>query len=359
MRGEDLGQLVAYPLAFAVEVVVHVGRELAHRGQACGHAKRVAVVGSALRDVGMASWVEQLHHVAAPAERGHRQPAADDLAQGRQVRGDAIPLLGAPWRDAKRDDLVEDQEDAELQRHISQPPEELRRGGDHASRSDDRFEDDGGQPRALAADDPLRRVGVVEREDDHLLQRPLRRPDRVRARSRVFRRPRLRQRGMRAHLGVVVGAVIATFDARDLRSASEGASKSNREHRRLGPRAAESNRIEAGHAPAEELRELDLHRVRGGEARPPRRLITDRLEDLRMRVAEDHRRVVADHVDALDAVNVPDAAAFAALDVERIGVEVGRGASRAAWHRPGRAIVQRTRARCRQPVCSLGVDHCG
>src|SRR5207302_8562421 len=99
--------------AFSVAVAVEAWRELVRRGQAGGHAERVAVVGSALRDAWLPPRVEQLHHVCAATERGDRQPAADDLAQGREVRRHAVQLLCPTWFDPGRDDLIEDQEDAE------------------------------------------------------------------------------------------------------------------------------------------------------------------------------------------------------------------------------------------------------
>ena len=42
------------------------------------------------------------------------KPAADDLAEGGQVGLPAVAALGAVVADAKRDDLVEDQQDAVL-----------------------------------------------------------------------------------------------------------------------------------------------------------------------------------------------------------------------------------------------------
>ena len=61
-------------------------------------------------------------------------------------------------------------------------------------------------------------------------------------------------------------------------------------------------------------------------------------------MAEDHRRVVAEHVDALVAVGVPDPAPFAALDVDRVGVEVGGRSGGAARHDGDGLLVQGTRA---------------
>ena len=78
-----------------------------------------------------------------------------------------------------------------------------------------------------------------------------------------------------------------------------------------------------------------------------------------MGVPENHRRVVAEHVDAVDAVRIPDPAALAARDVQGIRVEVRGGAGRASWHDPDRLLVNGSRPGCQLPVDGFCVDHIG
>ena len=148
---------------------------------------------------------------------------------------------------------------------------------------------------------------------------------------------------MRADLGMVVGAVVSAFHARDLGPGRERAGEPHGEHRRLGSGVAEPNRVQAGHPLTQERCELDLDRVRRREPRAARGLPADRLHDFRMRMAEDHRGVVAEHVDALGAVCVPDATALPAVYVEGIGVEVRGRSRRASRHDPDSSLVDRSR----------------
>ena len=76
--------------------------------------------------------------------------------------------LCAAVGDRERDHLVEDQYDAEPRGHLTQPLQELRAGGDHPGRAQHRLDQDRGDVCALALEDLLRPVRVVERELDHL-----------------------------------------------------------------------------------------------------------------------------------------------------------------------------------------------
>ena len=248
VRREHLGKLLGHALALAVELRENIRRQLPHAGQARGHPERVPVVGPALGEVRLVSRVKHLHHVRAAAERGDRQAAADDLAQRRQVRCDAVHLLRAPGPNAKRDDLVEDEKDPELACHVAKALQELWARRDHAAGADDGLEDDRGHRRGLAPQNRLRGVGVVEGQHDYVLERPLGRADRVGHGDRRVGRPRLVHDRVCAHLCVVVGPVVAALDARDLRPACERACQAHREHGCLGAGVAEAHRVEARHA---------------------------------------------------------------------------------------------------------------
>ena len=247
MRGEHLAKKLGDPRAFPIQVLVDVGRELRHRGKPCRHSERVAVVRAALRQVPLAPRIEQRHHVRPAAERGDWKPTADDLAHRREVRRHAVHLLRAAGRQAERDHLVEDEKNAELLSGAPEPFEELDCCRDHTAGSDDRLQDHRGQRGGFAADDRLGGVGVVEGQHHSLLQNPIGRAGRVGPGNRSVGRSRFGQSRVRAHLGVVVGAVIAALHARDLRPPREGPGQPHGEHRRLGARVAEADRVEARH----------------------------------------------------------------------------------------------------------------
>ena len=86
------------------------------------------------------------------------------------------------------------------------------------------------------------------------------------------------------------------------------------------------------------LGELDLELVRRSDAHQPPGLRLHGLDDPRMAVAEDERCVVRDEVDALDAVNVPDAAPFTPGDVHGIRVVEDRRPRVAARQRAEGAL---------------------
>ena len=177
VRREHLRQMLGDAGALSVELVVNVRRELAHGRESSRHSERVAVVGSALRDIWIAPGIEQVHHIRAATECGDRQSAADDLPEGCDIWRHAIELLGAAGSDSEGDHLVEYQEDAELSRNFAQTLEELDGRGDHAARADDRLQDHSGQLTALPPDDCFGRVCVVERQHDGVFHRPCGRTD--------------------------------------------------------------------------------------------------------------------------------------------------------------------------------------
>ena len=151
-----------------------------------------------------------------------------------------------------------------------------------------------------------------------------------------------------------MGSVVAAFDAGDLRTPGKGSGQPHGKHRRLGSRVAEPHRVEAWHPLAQQSRQLHFDWIGCRETRASCGLLLNCLDNFRMCVAEDHRGVVAEHVDPFGAVRVPHPAALAALDVERIGVEIRGRACRAAGHDSDCFFMQRTGC-----GCGLAVDHLG
>src|SRR6266571_3592718 len=107
--------------AACVERRVHVGpAELAEGRQASGDGERVPRQRPRL--VHGAERSHLAHELPRAAVRADRQPAADDLAEAREVGTDAVERLGPAVRHAEsRDDLVEDQERAVGVRDLAPP----------------------------------------------------------------------------------------------------------------------------------------------------------------------------------------------------------------------------------------------
>ena len=64
--------------------------------------------------------IEHRHDIPVAADRADRKAAADDFSERGQVRVDVPDALRAAIAETKRDDLVEDQQRADLARDFSQ-----------------------------------------------------------------------------------------------------------------------------------------------------------------------------------------------------------------------------------------------
>ena len=119
----------------------------------------------------------------------------------------------------------------------------------------------------------------------------------------------------------------------------------DRAHRRFGSRVREPDLFEV-EAPAQLLGEQ--HGVFGGhrEVRAAADRALDRLDDLRVRVADDHRSEAAVRVDVLVAVDVPDVRAASFAEIDRVRIADLERRADAERHRLG-ALEQRVRDRRR------------
>ena len=160
---------------------------------------------------------------------------------------------------------------------------------------------------------------------------------------------------MVAHLGEVVRAVVAALEARELVPPGEDPGQPEGEHGRLGSGVAEPDELHRRHPATELLGQFHLQAVGGGKARTTGGLGGQRVHDLGVGVPEDHGRVVADEVEPPVPVHVPDPAALAALDCQRMRLEEGRGAGAAFGQDPPCPLVQLARERRGGDVGGLGV----
>ncbi len=123
----------------------------------------------------------RLHDLARPDDGRDGVPAADDLAERRQVGPDAVECLDPARPEAEaRDDLVEDEEDAALGRQAAGQLEVLLRGRDEAADAEEGLDDEAGDAVAVLADDPFEVRAVVEPGDkgppDDIVEEPGRLP---------------------------------------------------------------------------------------------------------------------------------------------------------------------------------------
>ncbi len=136
------------------------------RGVHAGERHRVAAVGAAVQHgaVGL-----ERHDLLLAAERRRaRRAAAHRFGHAGDVGGDLVELLGAAQRDAEAgDDLVEDEEHAVVVADAAQAFEEAGLGRDDAGVGEDGLREHAGQLVAVALDDRLNGVQIVEAGDDH------------------------------------------------------------------------------------------------------------------------------------------------------------------------------------------------
>ena len=172
---------------------------------------------------------------------------------------------------------------------------------------------------AALVEQSLEHLEVVERHDVRVPCEVLRDAERHRRRRRLL--APAHEVGVR-HDGEhhrVVMAVVRAFDLHDVVATGRGTRDADRAHRRLGAGVREAHLLEA-EAPAQLLGEQ--HRVLGRrrEVGTGRAARVDRLDDLRMRVADDHAAEPVVGVDVLVAVDVPDLRPLPLAQVDRVRV---------------------------------------
>src|SRR5262249_7853053 len=114
----------------------------------------------------------------------------------------------------------------------------------------------------------------------------------------------------------------------NLRPAGESAREAQAMHRRLAAGAGEAHALQARHRLAQELRELGVQLVLVGARRAAVKGGINRPANALVAVAQERRAVAAAQVDVLPAIEVPQSAATAAVEVERMPqrpVDAGRG----------------------------------
>jgi hypothetical protein len=107
-----------------------------------------------------------------------------------------------------------------------------------------------------------------------------------------------------AHHHVVPATIVATLDLRDLATCRERPGGANGVHHRLSTRVCEANLFEGRHAFTQQPGQPHLRDRDPGEGGSLLQLALDRIENTRMLVSEDQRRVVAGEIEELVAVKI-------------------------------------------------------
>jgi hypothetical protein len=191
---------------------------------------------------------DERHEVRAPAVRPHRQPAADDLAEHREVGRDAVARLRAAVGNAEAgDDLVEHEERTVPGGRRAQARQVTGRRRHDSNVRCHRLDDDRGH--VAGRQEPLDSVEVVVRR----YKRVARRASRDTGAGRHAGCPRSRLDEER--VGV---AVVATGHLHDPVAAGRRPRESNSAHGRLRPRRDEAQALDRGHRGDDQLGQLDL-----------------------------------------------------------------------------------------------------
>ena len=183
---------------------------------------------------------ELVHHVGPAADRGEREPAADDLAEDRQVRVEPeADLRAAEAEPEPGDDLVEDEAARRARRsdaaRCSRKPGS---GRDEAHVGGDRLDEHGGELVTVGVERGVERGDVVVRDDDRV-------GDRARGDAGRAREPERGDAAARGDEQRVEVAVVAAGELHDLVATGGAAGEADRGHRRLGAARHEPHLLDA------------------------------------------------------------------------------------------------------------------
>ena len=244
----------------------------------------------------------------------------------------------------ERDDLIEHEQRSHLSRGVADRLEKLSLDGRHAHPVRHHIEQHRSQPAAAAPDRSAGALGVVERDDAHLVFHRCRRAGGVAHRRRRRRIAPVRGIGRLARLGVVVRAVVGAFHLDDIRPPGVGAGRLQGGHHRLGARVAEADELEALDTPAQQLGQLHLGVIGKRERRAPQHALLHRGGNRRIGMADDDGRKVVVAVQVAVAVHVGHPRSLAMIDVDGVpALAQQRVPRRPVSDRPPRTLVQRRR----------------
>ena len=123
-------------------------------------------------------------------------------------------------------------------------------------------------------------------------------------------------------------AVITTGKLQKITASGKGAGKTNRAHRRFRPRIAHAHHLHRGHAGDDGLRQLRLRDCRRAKTQAILRRLLHRVDNPRMRVADNRRAIRADIINITAAIHIKNKSAFGAGNKTRRAADAVKGAHR-------------------------------
>lgn len=263
--------------------------EQLERSDARDHREAVAVERAGVVHVLGHRRVAAAHDGLGAGHRPDRQAAADHLAERRQVRAHAGRFLASPPAEPEAHHLVEHEHGAGRLGVLTQKREQLVPDGDHPAGADQRLDEDRRQ-LARGLEPPARLGGVIDGERDRAGPRRL------------------------VPVEVVPRPVVGVLGDREAPPAGVGARQPCREHVRLGAGVGEAHALGGRDTRQQRRGEVLLLEHRRREHQAAVQLRGDRLRHGGRRMAVHERRVVAEQVDELVAVEVPHPLAAGAVD---------------------------------------------
>jgi len=265
---------------------------------------------------------DEAHDVAAAAIRADGKPAADNLADGGEIRTDGVaPLRAAEGYAEAGHYFVEDEQRAMARADGAQGLQVSGQGRDAAHVARHGFHDDGRDMIAVRAESLFDGIGGIIRQGDGGIGESLGHAARIGDAERGDAGAGLDKQ--RIHV-----TVIAAFELNDEVPAGEAARQTNGGHGGLRAGVDQAHHFHGGHSVADGFGELDLGLGGSAEAGSDAERALQGREDFGMAVAQEQGAPGADVIDILVAIHVEDAGAFAAGDKGRIAAHGPEGAHR-------------------------------
>ena len=292
--------------------------EFPELGEADGHGERVAGERAGLID--WAVWCEEVHDVGAAAEGTDGETAADDLAHGGEVRGDAADFLIAAAGDAEAGhDLVEDEERAVGGGEGADEFEVAGFGEEEPGVGGNGFDDDGGDLVTGGGEEGFDGFGVVVGEDGGESGKGG--GDAGAVWLAV---------GERTAAGgdeeTVDVAVVAAVEFDDAVAPGEAAGEAETGHGGFGAAVAHADLLNGWDPVDDGAGHFDFPWIGDAEAEAEFGGFVDDIDEDVGGVAEDGGAPCADVVDEQAAVDVFDDGTFGATDEERFAADIAEGA---------------------------------
>lgn len=299
-------------------VVGWLGLKELEGGQSGGHRQRISGEGASLEDGSGRG--DEVHGGGGAAVGGSGQAAADDFAEGGQVGGDAVALLGAAGREPEAGhDLVEEQQGAVLAGQFAEALEVSGIGGNETHVAGDRFEEYGRDLTGEGLEDLGDGVGVVEFDEQGIGRGAWGDAGAVGGSESGGGRSGLNEQSVDV-------AMIMSFHFDKFGACGGGTGEADGRHGGFGSGGDEANLVDRGDHAGDGFGDFGLALGRGAEAGTRFEGRRDGGFDRRVAVPEDHGAPGADVINVLMIVDIPKVSALGAGDERRFAADGAEGA---------------------------------